>query len=128
MPTYNPTGGLLQKIGFMAKVAFTAQGPIATPMEANAGRGVHGATRSVGTRPRGGPAVQLLVQAAAILVATAVRALPTTVRTLRLRAKKCFQSSLFTSVVHIESGRSMIEGFPELKSGAAQTLRSLQCA
>ncbi|MEZ2352156.1 GMC family oxidoreductase [Caballeronia sp. RCC_10] len=36
MPTYNPTGGLLQKIGFMAKFAFSGQGPIATPMEANA--------------------------------------------------------------------------------------------
>ncbi|MGE8163785.1 GMC family oxidoreductase [Paraburkholderia sp. NPDC080076] len=35
-PSYNPTHGIWQKAGFMAKFLFTRQGPIATPMEATA--------------------------------------------------------------------------------------------
>ncbi|KRB49103.1 hypothetical protein ASE04_18120 [Rhizobium sp. Root708] len=36
LPTYNPTEGLLQKVGFLAKFLFSGQGPIATPAEAQA--------------------------------------------------------------------------------------------
>src|SRR5207245_1261694 len=35
-PSYNPTEGLLQKAGFLAKFLLTGQGPIATPAEAQA--------------------------------------------------------------------------------------------
>lgn len=34
--SYNPTGGLAQKIGFLAKLAFTGQGPLAAIIEAQA--------------------------------------------------------------------------------------------
>jgi choline dehydrogenase len=35
-PSYNPTEGALQKLGFLAKFLLSGQGPIATPMEAEA--------------------------------------------------------------------------------------------